>query len=47
MDCKTAIAIADMYIMAGDILRAVGCPKGAGQNYDSAQGILMVVCGAK
>jgi hypothetical protein len=34
MDCKTAIAIADMYIMAGDILRAVGCPKGAGVGWD-------------
>ena len=41
MDCQTALGVAAMYMMAGDILKTLGCYDGATQNYYTAGGVLI------
>ena len=39
-DCKTAIAMAQVYVITGDALRALGDKEGAASMYGRAYGVL-------
>ena len=45
MDCKTGMAVADTYMLAGEILSALGDHVGAGTMFGRGRGVLEGSCG--